>query len=184
MALTKLNNQSLNAITSAGIPVRSGSVLQVKQALKTDVQTITTAWVFTKISGLTVNITPILSNSTFSITASICCGSSYFSYGFLIYKDGVDIGVKADASGSNTRVAFGGCIMDGGSGHEDYEVNMDGYTYLYQSDAPAGTSIAFDIHASPYSTSYPFYINRPADTSTDSSRIRGTSTLTVTEIAS
>jgi len=31
MALTKLNNQSLAAVTAAGIPIRSGSVLQVKQ---------------------------------------------------------------------------------------------------------------------------------------------------------
>ena len=32
MALTKLNNQSLTAVTSAGIPVRSGSVVDFKQA--------------------------------------------------------------------------------------------------------------------------------------------------------
>jgi len=35
MALTKLNNQSLSAVTSAGIPIRSGSVLQVQQATGT-----------------------------------------------------------------------------------------------------------------------------------------------------
>jgi len=181
MALIKLNNQSLSAVTSAGLP--TGSVLQVKQALKTDTQSITETWVFTKISGLTVNITPILSNSTFVITSSIFCSSSYFSYGFLIYKDGVDIGLKGDAEGNATRVAFGGNVYDGDNQNEDYEVNTDSYTYLYESTAPAGTSIAFDIHASPYSSSYPFYINRPAEADTSLSRIRGTSTLTVTEIA-
>ena len=181
MALIRLNNQSLSAVTSAGLP--SGTVLQVKQALKTDTQNIQEAWVFTKIAGLTVNITPILSNSTFVIAASIVCSSSYFSYGFLLYKDGVDIGVKGDAEDSNTRVAFGGNVYDGDNSHEDYEVNTDSYTYLYESTAPAGTSIAFDIHASPYAAAYPFYINRPVEASTSSSRIRGTSTLTVTEIA-
>lgn len=32
MALTKLNNQSLAAVTAAGIPIRSGSVVDFKQA--------------------------------------------------------------------------------------------------------------------------------------------------------
>ncbi len=35
MALTKLNNQSLSAVTSAGIPIRSGSVLQVVNSIMT-----------------------------------------------------------------------------------------------------------------------------------------------------
>jgi hypothetical protein len=37
MALIKLNNQSLTAVTSAGIPIRSGSVLQVVQTTGTTV---------------------------------------------------------------------------------------------------------------------------------------------------
>ena len=180
-ALPAISGASLTGFTNAQMP--TGSVVQVKQTLKTDTQIIATSWGFTQISGLTVNITPTLSNSTFVITASIVCGSSYYSYGFLIYKDGADIGVKGDTSSTNTRVAFGGNMMDGGNGNEDHEVNTDAYTYLYQSTAPAGTSVAFDIYAAPYSSTYPFHINRPAEGSTSSSRIRGTSTLTVMEIA-
>ena len=74
-----------------GATLPAGSVVQVKQSVKTDTQSIATAFAFTQISGLTVNITPTSANSTFVITASVFCGSSYFSYGFLIYKDGVDI---------------------------------------------------------------------------------------------
>ena len=36
MALIKLNNQSLVAVTAAGIPIRSGSVLQVQSVTKKD----------------------------------------------------------------------------------------------------------------------------------------------------
>ena len=166
-----------------GATLPSGSVVQVKQAVKTNTQSIATAWGFTQISDLTVNITPSLPNSTFVITASVLCGSSYFSYGFSIYKDGVDIGPKGDAENSNTRVTFGGNTYDGNSGNEDYECRMETYTYLYQSTAPAGTPIAFDIYGSPYSATYPLQINRSNDGSTSSSRIRGTSSLTVMEIA-
>jgi hypothetical protein len=166
-----------------GAVLPAGSVVQVKQSVKTDTQSISTDFVFTKISGLTVNITPTLANSTFVITASVLANSSYFSYGFLIYKDGSDIGVKGDTENSNTRVAFGGNTYDGNSGNEDYECRMETYTYLYQSTAPAGTPIEFDIYGAPYSSSYTLNINRPADASTSSSRIRGTSTLTVMEIA-
>jgi hypothetical protein len=158
-------------------------VVQVKQAVKTDAQIIATSWGFTKLSDLTVNITPSLANSTFVITASVFCGSSYFSYGFSIYKDGVDIGPKGDASTSNTRVTFGGNTYDANSGHEDEECRMETYTYVYDSTAPAGTSVAFDIYGTPYSATYPLHINKSASTSTSSARIRGTSTLTVMEIA-
>ena len=162
----------------------AGSVVQVKQSVKTSPQIIATAWGFTQLSDLTVNITPTLANSTFVITASIHCGSSYFSYGFSIYKDGVDIGPKGDVAGSNTRITFGGNTFDANSGNEDKESRMETYTYVYDSTAPAGTSVAFDIYGAPYNATYPLQINRAADTSTTSSaRIRGTSTLTVMEIA-
>lgn len=166
-----------------GATLPAGSVVQVKQSVKTSPQSIATTWGFTKLSDLTVNITPTLANSTFVITASIHCGSSYFAYGFSIYKDGVDIGPKGDVGGSNTRITFGGNTYDQNSGNEDEESRMETYTYVYDSTAPAGTSVAFDIYGAPYSATYPLQINRSASSSTTAARIRGTSTLTVMEIA-
>ena len=55
MALTKLNNQSLTAVTSAGLP--AGTVLQVKQ-FTTTTQTNTSSTTFVD-TLLTINITPI-----------------------------------------------------------------------------------------------------------------------------
>ena len=62
MALTKLNNQSLTAVTSAGIPIRSGNVLQ---ALNTNfkTQTTETSTSTPSATGLTQSITPLFANS-------------------------------------------------------------------------------------------------------------------------
>ena len=63
MALIKLNNQSLTAVTSAGIPIRSGSVLQVvNSGIMNTVNANTTSSSYTN-TGLFVNITPLYANS-------------------------------------------------------------------------------------------------------------------------
>jgi len=67
MALTKLNNQSLTAVTSAGLP--SGSVLQVVTTTSTGVtNTSTTNNNYIDIVGMSLTITPKLANSNFLIT--------------------------------------------------------------------------------------------------------------------
>ena len=50
MALTKLNNQSLSAVTSAGIPIRSKSVLQVLNTVQTGTQGISAAETYENIT--------------------------------------------------------------------------------------------------------------------------------------
>jgi len=58
MALTKLNNQSLVAVTSAGLP--SGTVLQVVQGSTSTAVSATSSYVST---GLTASITPSSTSS-------------------------------------------------------------------------------------------------------------------------
>ena len=67
MALTKLNNQSLSAVTSAGLP--SGTVLQVKAATidGADANTSSTSFVA---STLTLSITPSSTSSKILILIS------------------------------------------------------------------------------------------------------------------
>ena len=55
MALTKLNNQSLTAVTSAGLP--SGSVIQVQSTTKTD-DFSSPSSSFADITGMSLTITP------------------------------------------------------------------------------------------------------------------------------
>lgn len=58
MALTKLNNQSLSAVTSAGLP--SGTVLQVVQGTASTAVSATASYTDT---GLTATITPLSTSS-------------------------------------------------------------------------------------------------------------------------
>ena len=67
MGLTKLNNQSLSAVTSAGLP--AGSVLQVvTSTTSTEIANNTTSDVAT---GLSATITPTSSSSKIFATATI-----------------------------------------------------------------------------------------------------------------
>ena len=158
-------------------------IIQTLQSIKTDTQTIATTWSFTQISGLTVNITSQKANSKFLLSTSLTVGSAYYSSGFKFVRDGSAIGPTGNASDSNTRVTFGFNMYDANNGHEDHNVYMVSYQYLYSPSVAAGTSMAFDVHGSPYSSSYVLQINRPNDASTGNSRIRGTSQLLVQEIS-
>ena len=73
MALTKLNNSSLAAVTAAGIPIRSGSVLQVKQTVVTASvsQAVSNEANFLDISGMSVSITPSFSSSKILVTYNV-----------------------------------------------------------------------------------------------------------------
>ena len=72
MGLIRLNNQSLTSVTSAGIPIRSGSVLQVQQnTYSTWTTTTGTSWAFT---GLSCAITPKLITSELLIHTTIAGG--------------------------------------------------------------------------------------------------------------
>jgi len=94
MALTKLNNQSLTAVTSAGIPIRSGNVLQVVQTVSDTQYVLTTPNTYTfVISG---SITPNFNNSKILIG---------FSTGGLA-NDTSDIGIRLlrSVGGSDTEI--------------------------------------------------------------------------------
>ena len=168
---------------AAGAISVPGTIVQTLQSIKTDTQVIATSFSFTQISGLTVNITSQKANSKFLLSTSIVVGHAYYSAGFKFAKDGSAISPVGDASNSNTQVSWGFNFYDANNGHEDHNVAMVSYQYLYSSSAAAGTSIAFDVHGAPYSSDYVLLINRPNDGSTAASRIRGTSQLLVQEIA-
>ena len=74
MALIKLNNQSLSAVTSAGLP--SGTVLQVQQGTTSTHYTISALDTYEDI-GLSVNITPISSSN--KILLMLTGGSVFYN---------------------------------------------------------------------------------------------------------
>jgi hypothetical protein len=103
MALIKLNNQSLSAVTSAGLP--SGTVLQVVQAVKSDYFT-TTSTSFVDIPSLTASITPISTSSKimveFNIGAHTTNAGNQIKY--RIVRDGTSIGLGLSGQGTQTTV--------------------------------------------------------------------------------
>lgn len=91
MALTKLNNQSLSAVTSAGIPIRSGSLLQVvSNFITADTNTSSTSFVST---GLSASITPASTSSkVFVIVSSPSWYVSTDTAYATVYRDATNIG--------------------------------------------------------------------------------------------
>ena len=76
MSLTKLNNQSLTAVTSAGIPIRSGSVLQVVN--KTNGTNVAiTGSTSTEFAQIATTITPIVTGSKIYVMVNLSIGSNY-----------------------------------------------------------------------------------------------------------
>ena len=179
MALIKLNNQSLSAVTSAGLP--SGTVLQVKSAEATATQTISSN---TRVdgTGLTVTLTPSSSSSKFLIMANVHGGAEttgwYGTYGYLVRVVGAtstDLFV-GDAAGSRSRVTFELSRNPAGE-----RMGNDSVTYL---DSPATTSsITYKLQfRSVQNTSWTLNGWDYQDDD-NSQRARAASSITVMEIA-
>ena len=97
MALTKLNNQSLSAVTSAGLP--TGTVLQVLSTVKTD--TFDTNSTMEDVTGLSVTITPSSSSNKILILVDV---NSYYSKLLLFLRHVVDEGFLSEDQLSKTKI--------------------------------------------------------------------------------
>ena len=160
----------------------TGSVLQVKQAVKTDTFT-TSSSSFVQVPNLTVTITPSSSSSKMLVTGSITLCSDYFSWHCGLFQDGTEIGL-ADAASNRPRSLFNGMNDSGVQ-------NTHGKTEVITREllvSPSTTSaITFDIRAARRfdgQGSAITFINRSVpDRNTNTYDQRLISTLTVKEIA-
>lgn len=187
MALIRLNNQSLTAVTSAGIPIRSNSVLQVKQSVMTTSLYETGATVH--LSDLDVDITPTASNSKFLIRGQICIsslGTRYHQVKLFKRIGGVDTQIsKGDNGSANTRIEAWVVCGTGATTSAEYQQHPVFGEFL---DAPNTTSpITYKVEVgSNIATGYTFAVNSAAynngnyDANWNTSPI---SVLTVMEIA-
>ena len=105
MALTRINNQSLTNVTSAGLP--SGTVLQVvSETSDTQDGTDNTSYTSPDISALSINITPNSTSSKILLLMDIQTyvdGNGNNVY-FNIYRDGTNITGSASGNGSRSYV--------------------------------------------------------------------------------
>jgi len=166
MALTKLNNQSLAAVTSAGIPIRSGSILQaLNTSFNGEVSSSTTTPAAT---GLLQAITPTFANSKLLVQVDIngvyhnTTGGAVNLY---LYKDSSPVTL---VSGEAAAGKFG-------------------HTHAYNTAGQSITSCVFSKIVDAGSTSattFQIYWARTNNTGLAYINVNGaTSAITVTEIA-
>lgn len=168
MALIKLNNQSLSAVTSAGLP--SGTVLQVQSATQTSTTTMTTS-TYADVSGMSVSITPSSTSSKILVLVNMHVNPAN-GVGVLwkLVRDATDIAVN-NASFTST----GGHYSDtGGSASNVWSGNSVSHL-----DSPSTTSATTYKVQARATSSATFGINRR----TTSGDFGGVSSITVMEIA-
>jgi len=178
MALTKLNNQSLTAVTSAGIPIRTGSVLQVVSTTKTDTFSASSA-TFVDITGLNVTITPSATSSKVLIMVHCAIVGTDSNLLLQLLRGSTAI-YQGDASGSRGRGSMVG-LYDSSTGTGSYS---GGANHIHFLDSPNTTSaITYKLQGSVLSGSATFYIGRTQYDLDNKNASRIPSTITVMEIA-
>ena len=134
MALTRINNQALTNVTSAGLP--SGTVLQVKQGWSDNKQkTNTTANGAAPTCPASVTITPSSTNSKILIMfyGSWIFGNSN-DVSFYLLRDSTQIGTST-VTGHNSRGIIVECMPS--SSYSDHKPRSSSFQYL---DSPSTTS--------------------------------------------
>ena len=181
MALTKINNNTLSAIT--GLPAGvGGKVLQVVTVAKTDTygETVSANSLSTTIvTGLQPSITPSSSSNTILITATLSLGFSTTgtgnSVGFVLKRGSTVIG-KGDSSSSRTS------LSTASSTYSSFQLFNESMTFI---DTPSTTSsTTYGISLFNGSGDSQTCLLNKDDRDTDAAyATRGISTLTLMEIA-
>jgi len=160
----------------------TGSVLQVKQAVKTDTFS-TTSGTFVLVPNLSVSITPASSSSKFLIIGCISLSATYYAWHCGLFQDGTEIGL-ADAASSRPRSLFSGM---GDAGTQNTHGLVTHMTRELLVSPNTTNEITFDIRAArrfDNENTPTTYINRSVpDRNTNTYDHRYISTLTVKEIA-
>ena len=82
MAITKINNNTLSAVTTLPSAIATGKVLQVVTTPKTD-RFSTSSTSYTNVTGLSVNITPSATSSKIFVMMDVVGGSGAYIAMFL-----------------------------------------------------------------------------------------------------
>lgn len=168
------SGQTLDA--SAGFVPPAGSILQVKQAFKTDAGTGATSS-FADISGLFVTITPKSASSKFLIMFNIGITTYDLTAQIRLLRDTTAIGI-GDASSSRTRTTAGQMNPDTDQNHQ--APKMSG-VYIDSPNTTSAITYRPQFKVQDGSTAY---INRSGNDADNSNwSHRQTSDFTVMEIA-
>jgi hypothetical protein len=180
MALIKLNNQSLTAVSALPAGITTGSVLQVKSVTMTGNQTFA-GTAFTDITDgvnpLNISITPASSSSKFLLTMNISCAANNGSsrFGFRFMRDSTIVG-NGVTEGSRTPVSVQGTGTTSN--------NIDEKLTSVFLDNPATTSaITYKIQGNVEQSGSNLIINESSSNTNNSTVYRAASSFTIMEIA-
>ncbi len=160
---------------------KTGNILQVAQAIKTDTQTQTSLVTFLEVIGMTVSITPSSSSNKILVQGKVAIGGSSQTdrSGFRLIRtvDGTATPIaEADAVGS--RALF----ISGPTGGYNQFVNTVVETPFFFLDSPSTTSVvSYKIEA--YHASGNLFINRSSEDQDSANNGRGTSIIVAMEVA-
>ena len=160
-------------LTSTGLP--AGSILQVKQTLKTDTFS-TNSYGYTNVTGLSVTITPTSANNKILILVHVTCGGpSNERGGFRIFKDGSTAIGGGDADG-NRLTGFGSIYRNDSNGIQSLPASVI--------DTPGDTnSHTYAVQVSILANNSFVYVNRTEGDSNNYYAMRTSSSITAIEIA-
>ena len=178
MALTRINNQTLTNVTSAGLP--SGTVLQVVGNTYTGRFDINSQS-YEEVTGLRTSITPVSTSSKVLVQINVTYSLDGHG-GFKVYRSqgGTDTLLSVgDANGSQSREV----VHDyRNSGTSAYGSDSASVTIL---DTPATTSaVSYKLFAGvPHASSYNITVNRQFSEGNYAYSAGTISTMTLMEIA-
>jgi hypothetical protein len=174
LIVKNLDAPSGQSIAAPDLQMPSGSVIQVVSSTKTDTMgTSTNAYTDT---GLSVTITPSSSSSKLYITGDLSIGGQN-TYGSIVITDGSNnILLVSDTAGSRPNSSF--LTMN----NDYYHSLSNGFSYLHSPNTTSAFTVKIRIRAHG-NGSYPIYVNRTGEDADGVTGGRGTSVLTVMEIA-
>ena len=176
MALTKINNNTLSAVTTLPSAIATGKVLQIVSTTKTDTFSMTSSTTWTDVTGLTLNITPSSSSNKILLVATIngMGTASQTRVSFKFMRDSTAIGI-GDAAGSRARTGFAKLYEASGR-------SLSGTSGNFLDSPSSASQVVYKIQAYADSGS-PVYVNRSQTYTDDNTYETTVSTITAMEIA-
>ena len=186
-ASSSSNNIVLASDGKVTFPQNTGNILQVVSVTKTDTTSLaSSSW--HKISGLQPSITPSSTSNKILIQASFCIGASSKSADtpLKLFRSvggsDTDIGI-GDADGDRTRCFWGTEDWFGNNNSSDGSIYITASVSTNFLDSPNTTSaITYGVNWR-ITSGHAVYLNRTGQDNNGSNYPRGSSTITLMEVA-
>ena len=157
----------------------TGKILQVKQAVKTDTASSSSA-TYADVSGLSVSITPASTSNKILVECRVCTSGKTDSFqAFKVFRDSTALGLGTGGTGNQSNISFG--TQGANATTHQYGVRYGVFSFL---DSPSSTSaLTYKIQFASVYQSYTSYINRPYSTDNSIYNFFPSSSITVKEVA-